>query len=243
MTERATDRLFEDEWDGAFRFDERVAEVFDDMVERSVPSYRLQQRLIGDLAQRLWRPGTAIYDLGCATGTTLAVLRSCLGPDTPLVGIDASNAMIARARAKLGNEQVELRCADLGDPAFRLAPRSASFVTLCWTLQFLPPHRRPDLLRTVLQALAPGGALVLAEKIRHPDPWLEALWVDLHEAMKRRHGYSDQEIIRKREALETVLVPDTLDNHHRLLREAGFATVDAFFRQTNFATLLALAPG
>ena len=243
MSASSVDHLFAEDWDGPFRFDERVAEVFDDMVERSVPSYRLQQRLIGDLAQRFWRPGTAIYDLGCATGTTLEVLRRCLGPQVPLVGIDASAAMISKARAKLGGERVELRCADLADPEWSIAPRSASFITLCWTLQFLPPERRPDLLRTARRSLVPGGALVLAEKIRHPDDRLEALWVDLYESMKRRHGYSDREIIRKRDALENVLKPDTLDNHHRLLHEAGFTTVDTFFRRTNFAAILALAPG
>ena len=243
MSVPKVDRLFADHWDGPFRFDERVAEVFDDMVERSVPSYRLQQRLIGDLAQRFWRSGTAIYDLGCATGTTLEVLRSCLGPQAPLVGIDDSAAMIAKARAKLGSERVELRCADLSGPDFVMSRCSASFITLCWTLQFLPPERRPDLLRTARQSLVPGGALVLAEKIRHPDDRLEALWVELYESMKRRHGYSDEEIIRKRDALENVLKPDTLDNHHRLLHEAGFTTVDTFFRQTNFAAILALVPG
>lgn len=242
MSAPTVDRLFADDWDGPFRFDERVAEVFDDMVERSVPSYRLQQRLIGDLAQRFWRSGTVVFDLGCATGTTLEVLRSCLGSEAPLIGIDASAAMIAKARAKLGSDRVELRCADLAGPGFQMAPRSASFITLCWTLQFLPPERRPDLLRTARCSLVPGGAMVLAEKIRHPDNRLEALWVDLYESMKRRHGYSDREIIRKRDALENVLKPDTLDSHHRLLHEAGFTTVDTFFRQANFAAILALAP-
>ena len=243
MSPLTVDRLFAADWDGPFRFDERVAEVFDDMVERSVPSYRLQQRLIGDLAQRFWRAGTAIYDLGCATGNTLETLRSNLGREVPLVGIDASAAMIAKARAKLGGERVELRCADLADTEFSLPPSSASYITLCWTLQFLPPERRSALLRTGRQSLVPGGALILAEEIRHPDDRLQALWVDLYETMKRRHGYSDREIIRKRDALENVLQPDTLDNHHRLLREAGFTNVDTFFRQGNFAAILALAPG
>jgi len=54
-----------------FAFDDSIAEAFDDMAVRSIPFYLEQQRMVAELAARFWTPGSDIYDLGCATGTTL----------------------------------------------------------------------------------------------------------------------------------------------------------------------------
>jgi tRNA (cmo5U34)-methyltransferase len=54
-----------------FEFDSEVAEVFDDMLLRSVPFYAEQQRMINQIAKTFWMNGTHVYDLGCSTGTTL----------------------------------------------------------------------------------------------------------------------------------------------------------------------------
>ncbi|HQU32549.1 MAG TPA: hypothetical protein PLA96_13765, partial [Candidatus Brocadia sapporoensis] len=54
-----------------FSFGKKVATVFDDMLDRSVPSYREIQRMIVEMAADFAVEGTNIYDLGCSTGTTL----------------------------------------------------------------------------------------------------------------------------------------------------------------------------
>src|SRR5262245_9361523 len=77
-----------------FEFNVQVAEVFDDMIARSVPFYAEQQYMIGELAKKFWVPGTRIYDLGCSTGTTLAGIGLGIEPAAQLVGIDNSEAML-----------------------------------------------------------------------------------------------------------------------------------------------------
>ncbi len=54
-----------------FTFNEEVAVVFDDMLQRSVPFYAELQRMLGEQAAYFAQPETAVYDLGCATATTL----------------------------------------------------------------------------------------------------------------------------------------------------------------------------
>ncbi len=54
-----------------FNFGEKVAAVFDDMLDRSVPFYQEIQRMIAEMAADFAVDGTNIYDLGCSTGTTL----------------------------------------------------------------------------------------------------------------------------------------------------------------------------
>ena len=55
----------------AFAFDDKVAAVFDDMLNRSVPFYGEQQKLITEIARRFWIPDTPVVDMGCSLGTTL----------------------------------------------------------------------------------------------------------------------------------------------------------------------------
>ena len=94
-------------------------------------------------------------------------------------------------------------------------------------------------MRQVREGLVPGGALVLAEKMRGADDLEEGLLLDLHQGFKRANGYSDLEIARKRAALERVLIPETVAIHEARLREAGFPHVLRCFQCLNFVAWLA----
>ena len=230
---------------GDFVFDESVAAVFDDMVGRSVPFYVEQQAMIAELARRYWQPGTLVLDLGCSTATTLVSICSALS-EAHAVGVDNSSPMLERAGNALGqaglSERVELRDADLEAGIGGLALEPASVVTVCWTLQFLSVDRREALLREVYDLLVPGGALVLAEKIVAETREVAVLYTDLYYEFKRRNGYSQTETARKREALEGVLVPLTIEGNLALLRRAGFEAPSTFFQWYPFAAFLAVKP-
>src|SRR5262245_49490770 len=151
-----------------FTFDAEVADVFDDMVFRSVPLYLEQQAMLAELATRFWTPGTRAYDLGCATGTTLVHLARALEPPVRVVGYDDAPPMLAEAARKVKangcEDRVELRCVDLGGDPGSIDLADASVITLCWTLQFVRPSNRERLIRHVYDRLRPGGALLVTEK-------------------------------------------------------------------------------
>lgn len=228
-----------------FEFDAQVANVFDDMVRRSVPFYEELQRMTVEIAGRFARPGTAIVDVGCATGQTLARLaESIRDPSVTLVGIDNAEAMVERARAnllELGlHERCQLEVADINDG---LSVGPASVVILNWTLQFVRPLHRDAVIRSIHDQLTPGGCLIVMEKVLPDEPELSRLYIDLHHEFKRRQGYSDLEIAEKRESLENVLVPYRVEENFQLLRRNGFGVVDSFFRWYNWAGFLALKAG
>jgi len=231
---------------GDFVFDESVAAVFDDMLERSVPFYVEQQAMIAELARRHWQPGTLVVDLGCSTGTTLVSICTGLA-SARAVGLDNSEPMLERARTALAatglEDRVDLVEADLESGLGDLELAPASVVTICWTLQFLALGRRRSLLSEVYELLVPGGALVLAEKVVPPDAGAADLYTDLYYEFKRRNGYSQTEIARKREALEGVLVPVTIESNLELLRGAGFESPSTFFQWYPFAAFLAVKSG
>jgi len=228
-----------------FTFDERVAKVFDDMVSRSVPFYNEIQRLQADLVMDFLPESSGVVcDLGCSTGTTIEHLT--LHPKCPsdalFVGYDNSEPMLDKARSKL-SEQIAAGRVDLqlGDLSCLDAIPDCHVVILNWALQFVRPMDREGLLKTIFQALIPGGMLLLSEKILAQDPLLNRFYIDHYLRFKKsQSGYTDKENQRKREALENVLIPYRLDENMALLERAGFTHIDTYFQWFNFVCMIAL---
>lgn len=224
-----------------FSFDGAVVEVFDDMINRSVPGYASIVSLTGHLAARHAQPGTRLYELGCSTGASLfAMRRRVQAEGCTLVGVDNSAAMIEACQANLaragGAAAIELHRGDLLDTAID----NASVVVLNFTLQFVDPARRDDMIARIYEGLVPGGVLVLSEKVCFDDPRQQALHTDMHHDFKRQQGYSELEIAQKRAAIEKVLLPETLATHKARLRGAGFDNAEVWFQCFNFLSLVAL---
>jgi len=225
-----------------FRFDERVADVFADMIQRSVPGYSMLISTIGVLAAKYAQADSHCYDLGCSLGAVSLVLRQRIAqPGCDVIAVDNSPAMIERAQELLArdtsaNVPVSLACADIRDVVIE----NASIVVLNLTLQFIPPAERLLLLQRIYDGLRPGGILVLSEKIAFDEPERQQFHDALQQDFKRANGYSELEISQKRTALEKVMIPESLATHRQRLMEAGFPFVDTWFQCFNFASLVAV---
>jgi tRNA (cmo5U34)-methyltransferase len=222
-----------------FAFDEHVVEVFPDMIQRSVPGYATIIAMTGVMAGRYAQSGSNCYDLGCSLGaSTLAMAREIEELDCQIIGVDNSSAMIARCQHYIADlpQAVILRCESIQDTQIS----NASVVVLNFTLQFVPADERAALIQEISDAMRPSGILILSEKIRFSDPHLQELNTDLHHAFKRANGYSELEVAQKRNAIEDVLVPETLQQHQQRLRDAGFSSIDVWFQCFNFASLVAI---
>jgi tRNA (cmo5U34)-methyltransferase len=108
------------------------------------------------------------------------------------------------------------------------------------TLQFVRPLHRERIIKQIFDGMASKGALIIFEKLVLSDSMLNRMYIEFYYEMKRRNGYSEVEIAKKREALENVLVPYRVDENMALLREAGFPHVEEFFRWYNFCGLIAV---
>jgi tRNA (cmo5U34)-methyltransferase len=235
------DRLFKTPADGDFQFDDKTAAVFDDMIARSVPLYEEIQRMAGEIAADFARPGSKLFDLGCATGTGLLALDPLIDPQVPFVGVDSSEDMLEKARQKLAacasGRAVELLAADLHQAQI---VENASVVVMNLTLQFIRPLHRERVVRNIVDGLNPQGCLILVEKLTLGDSLFNRLFIRYYYNLKKRQGYSESEIAHKREALENVLIPYRPEENRELLAAAGFRHVEEFFRWYNFSGVLAV---
>ncbi len=232
----AKDRVFAKPIAKQFEFDEEVASVFDDMIARSVPFYRENIALIKELLIKNLPEGGVVYDLGCSTGTLLIEL-ALRRKDLKLIGIDNSEAMIEQASKKARAYGVEIGFiqADILDFNFQ---RADAFVAN-YTLQFIRPLKRGSFVAKLRKTLKDGGLFLFSEKIMSEDKRLDRQLMEIYFEFKKKQGYSDFEIAQKREALENVLVPYSMQENIQMLKSAGFGFIEPIFRWANFATFFA----
>ena len=235
------DRLFAemDPGCGEFSFDENVARVFDDMISRSVPLYADVQRSIPVLADLLDHDPIKVVDLGCSTGTSLIHLAQSL-PDRnlELIGVDNSAAMLAKCDEKLAKVQLQQKIETHLSDVRQFEFSDASIVLMNYTLQFIEAENRPAVLERIRNSICSGGFLLVSEKVVHHQPRVDNALVELYFEYKRRQGYSELEISRKRDALENVLVPLTVSEIIEMLHRAGFERVELLLKWFNFATFV-----
>ena len=231
-----------------FSFDEQVVACFPDMIRRSVPGYGQVLAMLPIFARRHCgfrqsvdsQKVSRIYDLGCSLGAVSFALAGEFSPhDLQIKAVDISPPMCDKARALLTEHypqhDIEVITADVCE--VDLQP--CDMLVLDLTLQFLPVEQRESLLKKCHTALAEGGILILTEKIHAQDEQDDAWLVERYYDFKRGNGYSEMEISGKRNALENVLVTDTLDFHHKRLANVGFERNFTWFQFLNFASMIA----
>ncbi len=221
-----------------FEFDENVANVFRDMISRSVPGYALLLRMIGLYVDVFVQPGSRVFDLGCSLGeASLVIADRTDAVDCEIVAVDNSPAMIEKCKQHESTQKnIEWRCEDIRQTEIS----NASMVVLNLTLQFLPPEERQTLLGRIFRGLSSGGILVLSEKVVFEEAAENKRMVELYQGFKKTMGYSDLEISQKRNSLENVLIPDSEQQHFNRLKSIGFDEVYQCFRSFNFISYLAI---
>ena len=221
-----------------FTFDAQVADVFDNMITRSVPGYPLVLDLIGVIAEQFGQAKTTCYDLGCSLGAATLKLRQHLPADCHVIGVDNSTAMVERCRQNVARDHSQASVEIINNDIQQVDIRDASIVVMNFTLQFIPDEERIALLEKIAVGLRPGGVLVLSEKIHFDDDATQDFMTELHHGFKSHQGYSDLEIAQKRASLENVLISNTGQQHIDRMHHAGFERCQMILRCINFATFL-----
>ena len=231
------DNVFTQKIEKKFEFDEAVASVFDDMLSRSVPFYDEVQKLIISLIIAEEAEGRKVLDLGSSTAKFLLDLSSKMKTDMELKGLDNSEAMLDRARQKCQafGASINLEYGDMLEYAYK----QEDIVVANYTLQFIRPIERLGLIKKIYEGLNDEGQFIFSEKVVFKEKKLDKQMIDIYYAYKKEQGYSDYEIAQKREALENVLIPFTIEENIKMCKDAGFGSVETVFQWANFVTFVA----
>lgn len=227
----------------SFKFDEAVTAVFPDMINRSVPGYQVVVQMLGVLAKMFAKDNTKVYDLGCSLGAaSLSVLQAIKSNENiELIAVDNSEAMVSKLQDKIakidtGKNSITL----LQDDIKHIDISAASMVILNYTLQFIPPEHRDEVIKAIYNGMLPGGCLVLSEKVVFEDETEADYLSSQHLVFKKANGYSNLEISQKRSSLEDVLISETIEIHKNRLLKAGFSQCYVWFQCCNFVSLVGI---
>jgi len=232
------DKVFTKPIKKQFEFDEEVAAVFDDMLERSVPFYKESQKITKFFALKNLKEGGRLYDLGCSTASQLIAIEKELDFTASLIGLDNSEAMLERAQKKCEayGVDVELINGDILEHQYK----EADVFIANYTLQFIRPLVREELIKKIATSLKDEGVFIFSEKVISHHPKLNKDLIECYYEFKKEQGYSEYEIMQKREALENVLVPYSEEENILMAKNAGFKHCEVLFRWANFATFIAI---
>jgi tRNA (cmo5U34)-methyltransferase len=230
------DKVFAKEIEKQFEFDNEVANVFDDMIDRSVPFYKENLSLSINIVKNYLKNSDKVLDLGSSTGTFLINLAKT-NPTLKLTGIDNSSAMIEKStnKAKAFGVNIDFKNADFINYNFE----KNRLISANYTIQFIRPIKREKLISKIYNSLEDNGLFLMSEKLVSEDKKLNKILIDEYYSYKKKKGYSEYEISKKREALENVLIPYTELENKEMLKNSGFKHIETIFRWCNFATFLA----
>lgn len=231
------DNIFKSPKTKQFEFDESVASVFDDMLDRSIPLYEESIIFMADLIGRFFTQNATIVDLGCSTANTLlALYKKSL--KYRLLGYDNSSAMLEVARKKVEafGAKIELQEADI----VNLDIPKSDVIIANYMLQFIRPLKREKFVKKIHESLNDKGFFIFSEKIIYKEKKLDKVMIDMYLEFKKQQGYSEFEISQKREALENILVPYTEEENRQMIKDTGFRDIQTLIKWGNFTTFLAL---
>lgn len=218
--------------EGGWEFDDDVAEQFDKHVSQSIPSYRKVQDHVTKIADWFLADGEreTVYDLGCATGTTIQRLIETRDRSDPIryVGIDEARPMLKKAEEKVGvHDTVRLVEEDLTvDPQFP----NASLIISLFTLSFLSEGDRQRVLDAAYRDLDRGGAIVFVEKTYPEHARFQAMYREHYFDYKQQH-FDAEEVVDKAKSLRGQLRPLSRSEYRAMLDRAGFENVEPFYQK------------
>lgn len=224
---------------GEWSFGGGLSETFTEHVRRSVPLYDEGHDLICGISDYFIQKSSLVYDLGTSTGELLAKLaaRHETKPGVTFVGIDQEEGMIEQARKTVGGRpNVRLEVGDIG----LLDYEPCDLIVSCYTIQFVAPRLRQDLINKLYQGLKWGGAFLLFEKVRAPDARFQDICTGIYTDFKLEHGFSEAEIINKSRSLKGTLEPFSTNGNLDLLRRAGFVDIMTVMKYVPFEGFLAI---
>lgn len=219
-----------------WEFDQEVADVFSDMISRSIPDYQYMRTSTYLIGRNFLPKHGYFVDLGCSNG--LSSLDFIKNIYANYLLLDVSRPMIEKSKELYKNkDNVNVLLCDFRE---ELPFNNADLVLSSLTLQFTPIEYRHSIIRQIWEKLKPGGAFIMIEKVLGSNAKIDNILVDSYYEIKRMNGYTDEQIFSKKKSLEGSLVPLTYEFNEWMLKSNGFSHVETFWRCLNFCGWIAI---
>ena len=222
----------------SWTFDRNVPKEFDQHIYKSVPLYHQMHWLCQELSDFYVKNDSVVYDIGCSTGTLVKklALRHKNKKKVKFIGIDIVDKMIKHAKKKNSFKNINFIKKNLNNYKFK----KSDFIISFYTMQFIRPKERQNLINKIFKSLNWGGAFLLVEKVRSYDARSQDQMTTIYEEFKLHNGFSEREITAKKKSLKGVLEPFSTNANIQMLKRSGFKDVSSIAKFICFEGFLAI---
>ena len=185
--------------------------------------------------RKIYLKNTNVFDIGSTSGHFInSLYERHKNKEISFNGIEISSSMFNQSLLRYPN--INFINEDVRDCNLN----NSSFITAYYTIQFINPQFRQELLNKIYNSLNWGGALLLFEKVRAPDARFQDYLNQVYLEYKISQGYSSDEIINKSKSLKGILEPFSSEGNLGMLKRAGFKDIITVFKYACFEGFLAI---
>jgi len=218
-------------------FSGEVATHFDSHVSKSVPLYHKGHDLICELSDFFITDDSVVYELGTSTGELLIKLSKRTKRSAQFIGIDIQKNMIEIANKKKEESKIN-NVSFKVDDVLNCDFQTSDFIISYYTLQFIQPKHRQELIDKIYNSLNWGGAFVIFEKVRAPDARFQDIMTLLYSEFKLKNEYTAEQILAKTRSLKGILEPFSTQGNIDLFKRANFFNIMTIMKYICFEGFL-----
>lgn len=190
-------------------------------VEGCKEGYQKMAELIPENCEKL-------LDLGCGTGLELDFIFSRL-PNISVTGIDLTEAMLKKLSEKHPDKALKLICGDYFEVDFER--ESFDCAVSFQTMHHFGHGKKEELYKKIYTALKEDGIYIECDYMVELQQE-EDYWFSENLRLRKEQGIEEGEFFH----YDT---PCTIENQIKMLKQAGFITVEQVFRIENTTMLIA----
>ena len=218
-----------------WKFNGSMVEHFEEHVEKSVPLYSEGHHLISKLSDYFIKNDSLCYELGSSTGIlTNKLAKRHEHRNSKFIGIEVEQDMVSKANTLYRRNNLSFTCDDMNTMTLEKSDLIISY----YTIQFIHPKLRQELINKIYDSLNWGGAFILYEKVRANDARFQDIISNLYIEYKLDKGYTPNEIISKSKSLKGILEPFSTQGNIDMLKRAGFIDIISIQKYMNFEGFL-----
>lgn len=197
-------KIFPHMKDYEWKFDKKVAKIFDTHAPKHIPDYDYIINSIPTIIKNNVEYNDKILEIGCATGKTIKKLY--YNGYINLIGTDNSQSMLDVCPTNLATY---INTQDIPADNFKC-------IIANWVLHF--NKNKIELLKNMFNCLDDNGICIISEKTTETNR-------ELYHAWKKKQGLSQQEITDKENSLKGVMYCDSVEYYENIFNEIGFESV------------------
>ena len=230
----------------SWKFSKDIVKKFDDHIERSIPRYSDCHKLTKRISNFFLTENNSRYlDIGSTTGSLIEKisLHHEKLNKLKISGIEIEPHFCKFSKKRLNKLSLKHDINFHSEDVYSFLKKTNNkfdFVTSLFTLQFIKPSKRSEILNLIYKKMNWGSGFVFFEKVRGKDSRFQDIMNFLINLEKTDQNFNPTEIYGKSMSLVGVMEPFTHNGNLQLLKKAGFKDIDVIFKYVNFQGYLCI---